>query len=361
MLAGMGVAVAGEQFRVQPLPECNARFLNTNGWTGADVASTVPLDGERTLWLFGDTWIGPVISNRHTHATMVNNTVAVQQGRDLATAQLDFFWRHQTNGQPAALFTPADGRGYFWPVSGLYVANRLHIIAAQIESTGGTGAFAFRGLGHWLLTVTNASAPPNEWRTVQQKIPFGLESATRHITFGAAILRHDGWVYIYGCDEDRGNGHFPRKHAIVARAPATTIEDFGKWQFWGDGAWRDKAEQATRLFDQAADEYSVNWIPVLRRFVAICTPNGLSAEIHLRQASSPCGPWSAPVPIYRCPEFAQHPGDFCYAAKGHPEISGTNDLVVTYATNTGDFWFGAAHADIYVPRCIRIRFNTKPN
>ena len=59
--------------------------------------------------------------------------------------------------------------------------------------------------------------------------------------------------------------------------------------------------------------------------------------------------------IYRCPEFGQPNGTFCYAAKGHPEISATNELLVTYAINTGGFWFGAARADIYVPRCIRVR------
>jgi len=142
-------------------------------------------------------------------------------------------------------------------------------------------------------------------------------------------------------------------------APEAALDDFSRWQFWDGSAWQADAEQAVRMSDRAADEYSVNWIPELRKFVTICTPNGLNAEIHLRQAPSASGPWSKPTVIYRCPEFGQPKGTFCYAAKGHPEISATNELLVTYATNTGDFWFGAAHADIYVPPCIRVRIKAK--
>jgi len=352
------VVRAAASFTAIPLPECAARFRNTNGWTGADGIASVALEDGRTLWLFGDTWIGAIRDGRHQHATMVNNTVALEYGRDLARDRLDFFWGRATNHQPAAIFVPVDGRGFFWPASGVAVNGRLFVFAQQIERTGGTGTFAFRGVATWLLEVTNPAAPPPEWKTVQRKLPYGQFGNARHLAFGGAALRQAGWVYIFGCDEERGQG-LPQKHAVVARAPETALADFTRWQFWGRGAWQADADQITRLFNHAADEYSVSWQPTIRKFVAICTPNGMNAAIHLRLASALNGPWSEATTIYCCPKVGQHEGVFYYAAKGHPELSATNELLITYATNTGDFWYGAAHADLYWPNCIRLRINVE--
>src|SRR5579885_2950424 len=59
--------------RVTPDAEWNAVFDRTEGWTGADCAGSVDLGDGRTLWMFGDTWVG----KRQPGAQMVNNSIAV--------------------------------------------------------------------------------------------------------------------------------------------------------------------------------------------------------------------------------------------------------------------------------------------
>ena len=101
------------QYSVALLPEYDALFTRTEGWTGADGAYSLPLTDKVTLWLFGDTWIGPVVDGRHKDATMINNSIALQTGKDPATASVKFYWRKTQQGKPAAFFLPDDGNGFF--------------------------------------------------------------------------------------------------------------------------------------------------------------------------------------------------------------------------------------------------------
>ena len=84
------------EIRVDVLPQYEALFDRQTGWTGADGAYSVPLSNNLVLWLFGDTWVGDIQNNAHVNATIVNNTVALQGGRSLLKASVDFYYRSDT-------------------------------------------------------------------------------------------------------------------------------------------------------------------------------------------------------------------------------------------------------------------------
>ena len=94
------------KYSVELLPEYDALFTRTEGWTGADAVYSVALTDDVTLWLYGDTWIGDVVDGKHKGATMVNNTVALQQGKDPTAASVKFFWRTTEEGKAAAFVRP---------------------------------------------------------------------------------------------------------------------------------------------------------------------------------------------------------------------------------------------------------------
>ena len=55
--AMVGLALAEPppvRFRAEPLPDYDALFTRTRGWTGADCSASVALSRERTLWLYGE-------------------------------------------------------------------------------------------------------------------------------------------------------------------------------------------------------------------------------------------------------------------------------------------------------------------
>src|SRR5215468_1196610 len=115
-----------------PAPDLEALFQRADGWIGADGAYSVALSSKRTLWLFSDTWVGKVRDGRRTDATIVNNSVAVQEGSGGRAA---FTIARGPDGKPAALFVPPDGHAWFWLQAGVADRGRLSLFLNQVEKT----------------------------------------------------------------------------------------------------------------------------------------------------------------------------------------------------------------------------------
>ena len=105
--------------KAEPMPAMDALFRPTDGWIGADGAHSVALTDQRTLWLFSDTWVGKIRNNKRTDATMVNNTLAIQEGRG-SKSKVEFVIRHGADNKPTAFITPADGKGFYWLQAGAH-------------------------------------------------------------------------------------------------------------------------------------------------------------------------------------------------------------------------------------------------
>jgi hypothetical protein len=346
------------QYSVELLPEYDVLFTRTDGWTGADGAYSLPLTDEVTLWLFGDTWIGPVVDGRHKDATMINNSIALQTGKDPVTASIKFFWQTTQQGEPAAFFKPDDGNGFFWISHGIITGEKLNIFLMHIVKTGEESAFGFKQIGTSLVVIDNPNDDPLEWRIRQYKVPYGRYSKDGDLFFGSAVMREGDFIYIYGADEDWSKGPDGRS-MIVARVPADKMADFEQWRFFNDGQWQDELVGSSGLFTGTATEYSVCYQPSIEKYVAVYTEIGMSKNIMMRLSPTPTGPWSKAYRIYECPEVKWHKTYFCYAAKAHPEISAKGELIVTYACNSTDFWQMAADARIYRPRFLKIKFDVQ--
>jgi hypothetical protein len=337
----------------KPLPAWDARFERQEGWIGGDGVYSVPLNAERTVWLFSDSWVGKVRDGRRTDATIVNNAVAVQEGHG-PSAKLRFVVRRGTDGKPAALLAPADRHGWLWPQAGVCVNGRLYLLLSQIERTG-DGVFGFRQVGQWLGVVANPLAEPTTWRVEQRKLPCVAFSPKRMVSYGAAVFREGDYLYIYGTDEER-SVVLPNKHMVLVRVKADAVEDFSAWRFFRDDRWETDFRQAGHLADKLANEYSVSYLPGIKRHVAVYTELGLSDRIVARTAAAPWGPWSPPLVLYRCPEMKADKRNFCYAAKAHPSEAKDDELIVSYVTNSTDFWQVARDARLYWPRFVQVHW-----
>ena len=346
----------GPRFSVEALPGYDACFERTDGWTGGDGAYSVALSDKRIAWFFGDTWIGKVRNNRHEEAVIVNNTAAIQRGEELMCSGIDFYFPTSSEGKPLALIRPADGRGWMWIYDGMFTARGLYLFLVQIERTDDVSPFGFRAVGSWLAHIVNPDTAPDRWRITQKPIPFSRFSEKGDRLFGSALMRDDGFVYIYGIEEEIIHGR-PNKYMVVARAPALAIDDFKAWRVFDGRSWTRDFSSAKRLFGETANEYSVSFVPVLGRYIVVYTENGISRNITARLAPRPWGPWGDPFLLHQCPEADRHPDIFCYAAKAHPALShrpGT--LVVTYIANSRDFRQLSEDASLYRPRFLRVTF-----
>jgi hypothetical protein len=228
--------VTNPSFVVEVAEDYNRLFYHEDGWTGSDIAFSLPLLDGRVLWLFGDSWIGKIREGRHTDSAMVNNTIGIQEGLDPATARLEFF-HGEKDGTPAAFIRPDDGIGVFWLSHGGIQTDRgLYLFMSQIVSRpGDSSVWNFRAIGIVMAKVTNPLDDPNRWRIEQIQVPWAqFEPAGNEKVFGMPLLRKGNVVYLYGLEVDRVDGD---RYLLVGRANVDSLEDFSTWEFYTDGHW----------------------------------------------------------------------------------------------------------------------------
>lgn len=341
--------------QAEPLPALNDVCANTDGWIGADGAHSVALGPHKTLFLYSDTFVGKIKDGKRTNATMVNNSVGILEGTGTA-AKMRYFVRMDPAGKPMAMITPADGKGWFWLQAGALVEKKLYLFLPHIERTNVTSVWGFRCTGLSLGTIANPYDEPTQWKVEQTRIPFTHFDADREINFGCAVCRMGDYLYIYGTDEK------PKvigrdRQLIVARVPIGSIGDTATWRFFSKGAWIGDFRSAEHLAGNMGSEASVFYMAEFKKYVLVYSENGLSSKIIARSADEPWGTWSSPTSVYECPEMKWDKRIFTYAAKGHANLSSERELVVSYASNSSDFWHAASDARIYWPRFIRVAVN----
>ncbi len=162
-------------------------------WGGGDGAQPVPIDNGRTLWLFGDTYIGggpyggPLTTSGLAHNSMVvqynGNCFAYLLGDD----QANYAW---TSAIPGPLATD-----WYWPDDGTYDASTgiLSIVATHVRvTTGGQWGWAVLGVDvlHYAIEPT--------FTLLNAETLFSY-STSDVAQFGQSIMVNGGVTYLYGC------------------------------------------------------------------------------------------------------------------------------------------------------------------
>jgi hypothetical protein len=339
-------------FKVVIDDDYNAMFIRHEGWTGGDVANTVSLTDSSTLWLFGDSWIGLVKKGRHYDAKLISNSVAIQYGKAADGGKIKFYYK-TVGGKPEPLFVPSDGIGVYWLTRGGVMTKKgLYLIACQIVQKD-TSFMGFESIGTTVLAVDNPSDEPTQWRAKEVKIPFFVHTDEREIDFGVPSFIKDGYIYIYGIELLFKENE---RYMLLARVPEAALLNFDSWEFYSKNQWVKDFRKAERLCDHFGAEFSVSFHQFLNKYVTVYTELGNSEKIILRTANNPEGPWSEQKVIYSVPEVGWSKNYFCYAGRAHNELSGANDLLVSYVCNSSNFWEMASDARIYRPKFIRVKF-----
>ncbi|MBL8739546.1 MAG: DUF4185 domain-containing protein, partial [Myxococcales bacterium] len=311
--------------------DADALFHQDEHWLGSDGAFSIPLDGERTLWLFGDTFVATSDELDRTESRMVRNSVAIQVGSDPLTAEWSPRWR--AGGEGPESFFAEEGSAWYWPSHGIRLAEGplLIFMSRQLPAESGLG---FAAAGTRVAFVENPDDEPVDWQVdfVDPTPPAADPSAT----IGMAVLRRDDDVFAFtGALGDRHVGWLARFH--VAHLLAGNVEP--EWLYEGDfvPGWRLSDAVPDTVIDDIAPECSVHFEPRWNRFVHVASTGFGSTDIAIRTSLAPEGPWSDAVSVFTPPEsLGSDP--FVYAAKAHPELRGSSDraLLVTYATNSFD-------------------------
>lgn len=342
--------------RAQPLADITALFIRSTGWTGADSAYSIPLGKARTLWLFGDTWVGEIHDGKRVHSVMINNSAAWQDTQH-PKEQLKFFWRTKAD-KPISLLVPNRKDCWYWPGDGLFLDEKLYLFCMVVARDRKTPPpFSFKVIGHDLLKIDNPEAEPDHWRISRCSIGGGPV----HIHLGVSCLVDGDYVYVYGSNQHAAR-QLTKHQLVLARIRKTDLDamDMRGWQYWckdhlsndaSAGLWTSQPVDPIVLIPDAAPEMTVSRVADIPGLFACYFPAAFKPEIMIRHAMRPEGPWSEPVTVYRCPEANKNV--FVYSAKAHPELSTKpGELVITYCRNTAAFEDQLRKPEIYFPQAI---------
>jgi hypothetical protein len=180
-------------------------------------------------------------------------------------------------------------------------------------------------------------------------VPNSFFNNSTQIAYGGSVFASDSFIYIYGTQGDSTG-----RYLLLARSPLHSLTNFSGWTFYSQGQWVGNYQLADKLTNQLGFDFSVSYLPALNKYVLVTTQGGLSANINVQYADSAWGAWTTPVTVYQCPEASWSSNIFCYAGKGHPELSQGNELIITYASNSNNLGDIVNDAQLYWPRFIQV-------
>jgi hypothetical protein len=325
------------------------RFPYTAGWFGGDAAYSIPISAGKSVWLFGDTFVGDPDQRTRSGATLVHNSIAISECLPDGEWKIEYSWGRKDDGAPRAFLAAERSDRYWWLFDGFLHEDRLYIGLLEVEPSEPRGPLnlPFRYRGMKLARVENHRDAPENWEIDVLSLSENAKAIP-----GSAMVTHDGHLYLFtflDLDAER----FPRMLSRVSLTafeqlpprPADQLEYLAR-----DGRWVAGLDPANGLIlmQDNATEMTVRYHPEIDRWLALYSyPNWNDpvAQSHptgtvtIRTAAQLEGPWSEPKSIYQIPELNEDyaagydPNTFCYAAKEHPEYAREGHLLVTYVCN----------------------------
>ena len=329
---GLATASAAEQpcFDAQPWADADRMFRSSSEWLGGDSAFSIDLGNDRTLWLFGDSWIDRDGEGERQGGRLIRNSVAIQTGADPSAASIEFHWKEGADGQPLPFFAGIADK-WFWPGHGIRLGDKVVLFLNRMRSS--TGGLGFASDGWNAILIENPDDEPPDWRWSFLDVP---DIAPEVRPGFASVLLWQSYVYAFGTSDP------DKTHPVYStRWP---VEDVASGDLMSPESWH--------LLDNGQSELTILWDEFSDSFVVFQTDGFGPANIVYRFASGLMSPWSDKQIIYRPPEY-DRPNVMIYAAKAHPQLEGA-DLVMTYATNTSEFAEHFSDSTIYYPRFVRL-------
>ena len=304
----------------------NQLFTRFNGWTGGDATYSVPLPDGRTLWMFGDSFIGTVNPDRtRSPGPFHRNAFVVQDGDELTTLV----------GEIDAFVKPPEDDWWYWPGHGIAYGDTLQVVLFGFRSNGNTmWSFEYAS-----VDVATFSLPD-----------FTLLSNERKFTnpttnYGAAILEENGYLYLYGAEK---NGFSKLMH--TARVAGKDLND--DWEYFDGVNWLDDPAQSTGHFAHVSEQFAV--YKYNDHFYLLTQHHILGGEIYIYDSDNPASGFDNKKLIYCTPQ-SQEDNLFTYNAFAHPQFLQNGELLVSYNVNTSVFADLFKDADIYRPYFVKVK------
>ena len=121
---------------------CWPSFPYRDGWLGGDAAYSIPLDAERSLWLFGDTFVGEPGQLDRRGASFIHNSIGLSHCGSDGTWAMEYHWSRDSDGVPHAFIDRGRPGAWWWLFDGFLHEGRLYIGLLEVEKSAPSGPLA---------------------------------------------------------------------------------------------------------------------------------------------------------------------------------------------------------------------------
>ena len=327
-----------------PQGQCLPAFPDEDGWYGGDGAYSIKLDGERTLWLFGDTFVASEEGrkDRIDMDVVLGTTLAISTCSVNSEFKIQYYLKKKNEK-----FVSSFGENeWLWPQDPFTVEDVLYIPLIAVKATNKKGElFNFKITGHKLARIKDYSAAdPYKWNIDYIDLTPAIPREVDAFATTSVVL--DNYVYFYpfyAYSKDTVNvlGN------ILARIPASKLDrPEGAIEYFAeDGTWLNNLNPARVkvVLDAGVSELSVRYHSADKKWIAVYLNTQNKGDRFLYQTSDkPEGPWTEPkvlgppIPEVDLKSPLYDKNSFCYAGKEHIEFARNKNIVVTYVCNSAE-------------------------
>lgn len=334
--------------KVQPDLFFTHLFERTDGgFTGGDGTYSVLLPDGRTVWIFGDTFLGTVQTDgtrKKMEPMYIRNCFVIQDDTALTTLYTGTPTDYHSLMIPPEVTnssgTITEDSVWYWPGDAFVENGMLKVFVSKFIQAG-EGMWGFKWVG---TAIVRFSLPElTQIDIIDIPIDKGAD-----IHFGHAVFEEGDYTYIYGLKEDG--------FAYGARASKGNVE--GEWEYSSDGKWTNNITGISPVLDiKASEQFSI--IKLNENYYLITQLSGLSNEIWAFKSST-LSNWSKSngKNIYTIELPFENPDLFTYNSVVHPQyIDQKSAILISYNTNSHKLQDHFSNALIYRPRFIRVPLN----
>ena len=349
--------------------QCLPDFPDKDGWYGGDGAYSIALDNQRTLWVFGDTFVSGETGrkDRVNMDVVMGTTLAISTCGENGQFKIQYFLKKK-NGKFLSSFGENE---WLWPQDPFIVNQVLYVPLLVVKAMLDLKEpFNFKIVRHKIARIKNYTlADPRHWIVdyidLKEAIPPGIEAfATTSVIFQNYVYFYPLYTWVKKTAQISGN--------ILVRIPLDKLDDPVNFMEYlsKSGSW-EKGLVPTRamiVLSAGVSELSVRYHPDDNKWIAVyMSPKKNGNQLLYQTADKPEGPWSNPIAlIATIPEVdpKSHRYDeqnFCYAGKEHIEFASPKNIVVTYVCNSTENFkkqnnFIRNHLFLYRPVVKSVRY-----
>ena len=329
---------------VSPKAQCLPDFPDKDNWYGGDGAYSIALDKERTLWLFGDTFVASEQGRKDRIGmdVVMGTTMAISTCGENGQFQIKYFLKEK-NGKFLSSFGEKE---WLWPQDPFIVNQVLYVPLLVVKAMLDLSEpLNFKIVRHKFARIKNYTLPdPNQWIVdyidLKEAIPPGIEAfATTSVLFQNYVYFYPLYTTVKKTGKTSGN--------ILVRVPFDKFDNPANFMEYlnKSGKW-EKGLAPTRamvVLPAGVSELSVRYHTDENKWIAVYMSSIITGNQLLYQSADKLeGPWSKPVVlIATIPEVdPKNPrydkNNFCYAGKEHIGFAHQGNLVVTYVCNSAE-------------------------